>query len=112
MDNYKQLCVWAGTTLGESDSQGLVDFFQENFNTRIKFGDEVVTNPDIDSYGNEIENTGGRSDLLFYVHNDDISHFATSRFEIGVRWWEDVVSYNEGSYLYSKEILEKYPVTW
>jgi hypothetical protein len=32
--------------------------------------------------------------------------------QVGIRWWEDVVSYNDNSHLYSKEILDKYSVKW
>ena len=112
MSEFKQLCVWPATMLGDSTPQKLIDFFQEEFNTRIQFEQEVVTNPDLDNNGDEIEDTGGRHDLLFYVHSDDVAGFAVPRLSLGIRWWEDVVSYNDNSYLYSKEILDKYPVTW
>lgn len=112
MSVFNQLCVWPATTLGDSAPQELVDFFQEEFNTRIQFEQEVITNPDLDANGDEIEDTGGRTDLFFYVHDDDIASFALPRLQMGIRWWEDVVSYNDNSHLYSKEILDKYPVTW
>ena len=112
MSKFNQLCVWPGTVMGESTPQDLVDFFQENFNTRIQFEQEVVTNPDLDSSGYPIKDTGGRHDLFFYVHDDDVASFAIPRLTMGIRWWEDVVSYNDNSHLYSTEILEKDPVNW
>jgi len=113
MENkFNQLCVWMGCVLGDNSVEDLVNFFQLQLDTRIQFAEEVVTNPDVDSYGNPIPDTGGRHDLLFYVHDDDISSFAIKRFNMGIRWWEDVVSYNDNSYLYSNEILEKYKPKW
>ena len=112
MSVFNQLCVWPATTLGDSAPQELVDFFQEEFNTRIQFEQEVITNPDLDHNGHPIKDTGGRTDLFFYVHDDDVAAFAVPRLAMGIRWWEDVVSYNDNSHLYTTEILEKYPITW
>jgi hypothetical protein len=71
------------------------------------FCEEVITN------GSEERNEeGGRCDILFYIHDEDIRKFALPRLSLGIRWWEDVVKYNDGAYLYSEEILKKYPVTW
>lgn len=112
MEKFNQLCVWQGTELGESTLQDLIDFFKDEMGTRIKFEQEVLTNPDLDDEGEIIRDTGGRNDLLFYVHDEDVAKFAIPRLQMGIRWWEDVVSYNDNSHLYSKEILEKYPVTW
>ena len=112
MSKFNQLCVWPGTVMDESTPQDLVDFFQENFNTRIQFEQEVITNPDLDGSGYPIEGTGGRHDLFFYVHDDDVAVFAIPRLTMGIRWWEDVVSYNDNSHLYLTEILEKYPINW
>jgi len=49
---------------------------------------------------------------LFYILDDDVLRFAETKLALGIRWWEDVVFYNDGAYLYSKEVLEKYPVRW
>lgn len=108
MDNeYKQLCVWQGVVLGDSSIQGFEDFFKTEMNVRIKFAEEVITNGNIAK-----DEEGGRHDLLFYIHNEDVSKFALKRLAYGIRWWEDVVSYNDGSYLYNQDILDKYPVNW
>ena len=112
MSKFNQLCVWPGTVLGDSTPQDLVDFFQEELNTRIQFEAEIITNPDLDENGNSIKDTGGRHDLFFYVHDEDVPHFAVPRLQMGIRWWEDVVGYNDNSHLYSTEILTKYPLKW
>ena len=84
MSVFNQLCVWPATTLGDSAPQDLVDFFQEKFNTRIQFEQEVITNPDLDSKGYPVKDTGGRADLFFYVHDDDIAAFAVPRLAMDI----------------------------
>lgn len=106
-NKFNQLCIWQGTVLGDTPIEEFEQFFKNKFNARVKFCEEVITN------GNAfLGEEGGRNDVLFYIHDDDISHFALRRFEIGIRWWEDVVSYNNGSYLYDQEVLDKYAVKW
>jgi len=110
--NYTQLCCWSGTTIdGLTNEEFEKDMF-EMFGVRIKMAEATLTLPDKDDNGNDIPETGGRSDLLFYVHNDDINKFAISRLGAGIRWWEDVIKYNDNSHLYTAEILEKYKPTW
>lgn len=104
---FKQLCVWPGTILGDSTVEEFVNFFKEHYNVRIKFAEEVITNGSI-----ERNEKGGRNDILFYIHDEDIDKFAVKRLAVGIRWWEDVVSYNNEAYLYNQEILDKYPVKW
>jgi hypothetical protein len=72
----------------------------------------LFTNPDLDERSRPIAATGGRSDVFFYIHDEDITKFAVPRLGLGIRWWEDVVHYNNNSHLYSKEILDKYSVKW
>ena len=79
---------------------------------RVKYKTEVLTNPDLDENGNEVPETGGRNDLFFYIHDDDIGKFAVPRLSMCIRWYEDVVSYNDGAYLYPESFLEENPITW
>lgn len=106
-DNYKQLCVWEGTLVTEANSKEFEKFILEQTGSRIKYSEEIKTNPT----PGEPE-TGGRNDVLFFIHKDDVAKFAVARFTFGIRWWEDVIKYNNGSYLYPSEILIKYPVLW
>ena len=110
---FNQLCVWQGVTLSEDQYEDFVDFFAESLNTRIQLMEVVLTNPDLDD-GEPIPETGGRSDILFYVHDEDIEHFAIARLQLdgAPRWWEDVVSYNDNSHLYDQEVLDRYAVKW
>jgi hypothetical protein len=99
MKNYKQLCVLPAT-LPPDNVNEFEEFFKENFGVK-----DTLPDP-----GKEYT-TGGRSDLLFYIHDKDVGKFAVPRLRMGVRWWEDVF-YNDQEYLYSEEILNKYPKTW
>ena len=110
MNKYNQLCLWSGTDVGEDQVQSFEDHFKE-LGFRVKYEIEVITKPDIKN-GEVVDDTGGRNDLLFYIHEDDIDKFAVPRLNMGIRWWEDVVSYNDNSHLYTKKILNKYKVKW
>ena len=112
MSDFDQLCVWPGTTLGNSTPQDFENFFLKELRTRVKYHTEVKTLPDLDPNGKPVPETGGRNDLFFFVHKDDIGTFAVSRFPLGIRWWEDVVKYNKNSHLYTPEFLKENPVTW
>ncbi len=99
MSKYTQICVWPGTTLEGSSPEEFVAFFADEMNTRVRFIAEVPT-------------TTGRIDLFFHVHTDDITAFSLPRLKMGIRWWEDVVVYNDNRHLYSDEVLNTYPPTW
>ena len=104
MENFKQLCVMQGTTLEDSCVEEFEYFFtREGF--RIKFAEEVETNE-------ILEDGSRRRDLLFYIHEDDVDKFALWKFNLGIRWWEDIVSYNDEVKNYKEETLKKYPVNW
>ena len=110
MRKYKQLCVWPGTVVGESKVKEFEGHFKD-LGFRIKYAEEVKTKPDVEN-GKVVDDTGGRNDLLFYIHDDDIGKFAVPRLSMGIRWWEDVVNYNDNSHLYTKKILDKYKIKW
>ena len=109
---YTQLCVWQGVNMGDSTPAELEDFFMEKFGTRVKYKGEVTTLPDLNEDGSPDFSTGGRTDLFFYVHTDDIGKFAVQRLEIGIRWWEDVIKYNNNSHLYTPDFIAENPPTW
>lgn len=111
MEKFNQLCVWPGTIVG-----GRVDEFEKfmlkEFDVRIKYAEEITTNPTLDDFGDPIPETGGRNDVFFYVHDDDIGKFAVPRLMVGIRWWEDAIKYNDPRGIYPEEVISKYPVTW
>lgn len=115
MENFSQLCVWEGTILESPEKKITFEEFEnwisENFNgVRIKMMEEIKTLPDVEN-GNVVPETGGRNDLFFYVHDDDVQKFAIPRLQAGIRWWEDVLG-NGNGVLYPQEVLDRYPKTW
>jgi hypothetical protein len=111
-NNFTQLCVWQGILLDGFTTEEFENYMFDNFGTRIKFEAEIKTLPDLDNNGKPIPDTGGRNDVFFYAHAEDIGKFAVPRLQAGIRWWEDVVGYNDNSHLYPKDILDKYQLTW
>ena len=104
IQGFSQLCVWPGTLVGKDNIEDFEDFFKNEMGVRVKFMEEVKTLP---GDGGE----GGRNDVLFYIHDEDVGKFAVPRLRMGIRWWEDVLD-NEKDKLYPQEIYKKYPKTW
>lgn len=106
MSNFNQLCVWEATLVGEENIKEFENFFLKEMGSRVKYIEEVKTLPTPGQPG-----TGGRNDVFFYIHDDDIMKFAVPRLAIGVRWWEDVLGNGNGK-LYPENVLAKYPKIW
>jgi hypothetical protein len=89
---YKQVCVWMGTTLGDNTPDDFVKFIADTFGgTRAKFICEDRRS------GQE------RVDLVFYVNSEDIGKFAVPRLAYGIRWLEDVMN-NDPCYIPPKGV--------
>jgi len=90
---YKQVCVWASTLVEKGKEKEFEDFMKNEYKIRVRFLEVIETFPDRDNKGNNVEGTGGRSDVFFYIHSDDIKKFAIPRLrmEPPVRWVEDVL---------------------
>ncbi len=113
MKGFNQLCVWPGCIVGEEKIEDFESFFLSEFGVKIKYLTEIVTKPDLDDSGQEVPGTGGRNDLFFYMHDDHLASFAIQRLQMGIRWWEDVIKYNDNSsHLYPAEFIEAHPPTW
>ena len=108
---YTQLCVWK-VSLGKDSPEQFEKSIHENFGCKIKFEAKVKTTECKCNKHKEDDVEDDYDELFFYVHKDDLDIFAIARLPFGIRWWEDVIVYNNGSYKYSKEILEKYIPTW
>ena len=106
MENFNQVCVWEGTIVGKEEIQNFEKWISDEFGVRVKYCEEVNTLPTPDEEG-----TGGRNDLFFRIHDEDVTKFAVPRLLVGIRWWEDVLG-NGNGVLYPQETLEKYPKTW
>lgn len=99
-NEYNQLCVWPGCVVGKVKKQNeFVAFMKDEFDVRVKYAEEFKTMP---SNGEE----GGRNELLFYIHDNDIQKFAIKRLMYGISWWEDAKRNYRTIYPY--EIKTKY----
>jgi len=93
---FVQVCVWPGTTLSEDQTTSPEDiaefeaFFAREFSTRVKFIYQLATLPDMEN-GLAVPGTGGRNDLFFAVHEEDVYAFSIKRLACGIRWIEDVL---------------------
>ena len=101
-NGYKQVCVWPGTVMGDSNPTDFEQFFMEQHGTRVQFLEEIVTEPDYEN-GLPVALTGGRHDVVFAVHDDDIAKFAIPRLTMGIRWIDDVYG-NGGGDIYPERV--------
>ena len=102
---FEQVCVWGSTTVGEPNIGVFEKSMLEQYGIRVKYLEEIMTFPDRDANGDNIEGTGGRSDVFFSIHEDDIPSFAIPRlsFDPPVRWIEDVLE-NESLSIYPETV--------
>lgn len=118
-EGFFQVCVLQGTLICEqgqeptpADIDSFQEFFASEFSVQIQYLEQVTTLPDLSEFGQQVPGTGGRNDVLFAVHQDDVGKFAVPRFSIGARWIEDVLApTNHGRHLYDCERLDQYK-TW
>lgn len=87
--SYEQVCIWPGTIVGKIKIEDFVNFMMEQFKVRVQYLEEIKTFPN-----NGQPDTGGRNDLFFAVHNEDLTHFSIPRLAQGIRWIEDVLDKN------------------
>ena len=72
---------------------------------RVQYLETILTKPDLDEEGNPVPETGGRSDIFFALHDDDVTGFTITRLSIGARWIEDVLSEMNGNrHLYPSRV--------
>jgi len=95
-EGFKQVCVWPGTLVGPDEVDSLVNFFKEELGVRVQYLESIITGPDCDKRGRPVMNTGGRTDVLMAIHDDDTGKFAIPRFQFGIRWLEDVYLNGQG----------------
>lgn len=103
-DGFSQVVIWPGTVCGEGNAVDFEKFILDQLKTRCQYLEEIRTNKD---FGDE--ESGGRNDIFFAVHSEDVGKFAVPRFAFGMRWIEDIYG-NGGGYLYPARV-EKYK-TW
>ena len=119
-NGFTQVCVWPACVVvnnkkvSDQSNQDKINKFEQsmfnNFRTRIQYLEEIKTKPDHDEH-KLIEGTGGRNDLFFAVHNEDIGQFAVPRLTMGIRWIEEVLaSDNYRCQIYPNRVFEY--VSW
>lgn len=106
---FTQVVVWPGTVVGAKKIKEFETFMKENFDARVKYIEEIKTLPDMKNK-KPVAKTGGRNDVFFYIHTDDINKFAIARLQYGMRWIEDVLA-NEKSFSVYPARVRKYK-TW
>lgn len=78
--------MWHGTTMGDSTPADFEQFILDELGARAQFIGVYETLPTPSE-----PDSGGRSDLVFAVHEDDIPKFAPRRFMYDMRWVDDVL---------------------
>lgn len=104
-EGHTQVCLWPGTVVGPDKAADFEQAMLEEFGARVQYLEEVRTFPDVGDDLGPVPGTGGRSDLLFAVHRDDVAGFAVPRLLQGIRWIEDVYGNGHGA-MYPTRIAE------
>lgn len=103
-EGFTQVCVWPATVVGKEQVAEFEQFMLNELGARVQYLEEIATAPDT-SNGYPVEGTGGRNDVFFAVHTDDIAGFAIKRLMMGIRWLEDVYG-NNGGNLYPQRCVD------
>lgn len=102
-EGFSQVCVWPGTVMDDSRSEEFEQWFLDNVEVRVQYLETILTNPDKDKQGLPVPETGGRQDVFFAIHNDDLMKFVLPKLQLGARWLEDVYGNKQG-YLYPRRV--------
>ena len=104
-EDFTQVVVWPSTLLPPEQVDEFVQWVADNFlGTRVQFLESITTKPDYDDPA-----SGGRADVIFAVHRDDVGKFAVPRLMVGMRWIEDVLD-NETRHNIEQGIPESYSI--
>lgn len=110
-EGYNQVVIWPGMTLTKEQAVEFDSLMKDMLGFNIQYLETMETKPDIDSNGVPISNTGGRHDIFFAIHVDDIPKFSLARLQHGMRWIEDVLAdCNYRSHIYPDHVYNY--VTW
>jgi hypothetical protein len=109
-EGFSQVCVWPGMLVVESGTtaEEFEQVMLRDMNVRVQYLEEIKTKPDTDDMGDAVPGTGGRNDLFFAVHNDDVMKFAIPRLTMGIRWIEDAIARVNGGNRYYPGRVAKY----
>jgi hypothetical protein len=105
-EGFKQVCVWPACVVGKGKEDEFIKFMLEEFKARVQYLEEIKTTPDTNR-GRLVEGTGGRNDLFFAVHNEDLGKFTIPRLSVGIRWIDDVLAKcNYNSRIYPERVFD------
>ena len=93
-DEGSILCIWPAAV---GTNEEMIDFLKLNLDVDII---PVGTVETIAGQGGP----GGRLDGVFWLNGKDVPRFAVPRFQVGIRWYEDVVL-NNSHLVYPAEFL-------
>jgi hypothetical protein len=103
---FQQVCIWPATDLGDNTPKDFEKFIKTQFGARAQFLEVIETFPDLNN-GRHVEGTGGRSDLFFAIHSEDIHKFAIARLQYGISWVEDTLApCNYRSPIYPERVFD------
>lgn len=97
--SHSQVCVWPGTVVGPGKVADFESFMRTDLGARVQYLEEITTGPGKGG-------PGGRTDVFFAVHEDDVVRFAIARLRLGVMSWvEDAIAdINGGCVLYPDRV--------
>jgi len=87
----RQKCVIQGLLIKPDEAKGFEKWFEDEWGYRIEYVTQYKTLPDTEN-GYDVEGTGGRSDIIFYLHKDDVLKMVVERIRVfkgDIKWWED-----------------------
>tara|TARA_R110000751_G_scaffold24863_1_gene68084 strand:- start:209 stop:580 length:372 start_codon:yes stop_codon:yes gene_type:complete len=88
---YNQICAWLGVVVKNADkpmTQKEFEKFMLGEGYKVNYIDEYKTLPDHTS-------EGGRNDVIFSLHKDDVNKMVMDRlhkFNGDIKWYEDYVT--------------------
>jgi hypothetical protein len=111
---YNDIFVWTAVIMDNDERINEFEALMNNtYKIRVKFLEQIITQPGINHLHQK--HNGGRQDMIFSVHEDDIP--ALKNFihimeridnELLIMEWNLYCTYS-GQYMYPQHILDKYP---
>lgn len=89
--NYPQVCIWEGINPENFSFKWFTDKMKKDFDVRIICLEVIETRPEIRS-ARVVEGTGGRFDLFFSVHKQDVDSFNEPKTQYTMKWVDDEIS--------------------
>lgn len=102
-EGFTQVCVWHSTIVGEEKIDDFVEWLGTEFGIRAQYLEEIQTTPDM-AHGHPVDGTGGRNDVFFAVHQEDVAKFAVPRLKYGIRWLSDAIAFVKDAQLYPDRV--------